>query len=60
MTSKMRHCFNCGEEIGFDAYHDPLDTCGRKECLREAQWAHAAERDERHEQLDREMGYDRW
>jgi hypothetical protein len=57
MTSKMRHCFNCGEEIGFDAYYDPLDTCGKNACLREAQEQAQMERDERHEQLDHEMGY---
>lgn len=31
-TIKMRHCFNCGEELGCYADYDPLDTCGKREC----------------------------
>lgn len=53
---KMRHCFNCGAELGVYAYYDPLDTCGALECNREARNAEAAERDEAHERLDKDMG----
>jgi hypothetical protein len=35
--AKLRHCFFCGEEIGFYADYDQLDTCGKRECEREAQ-----------------------
>jgi hypothetical protein len=35
---KMRHCFFCGDELGLLAScdYDPLDTCGKQECEREA------------------------
>jgi hypothetical protein len=29
---KLRHCFNCGKELGFYAEYDPTDHCGRFEC----------------------------
>lgn len=54
---KLRHCFNCGAEIGVYADFDRLDTCGKRECDREARNAHAEEREEAHEQLDRDMGW---
>jgi len=56
-TPKMRHCFNCGAELGVYADHDPLDDCGAEECLRAARDAHAQERAEAHECLDRDMGW---
>jgi hypothetical protein len=55
----MRYCFNCGEELGCYADHDQFDTCGKSECNREAQRAVAAEREEAHERLDRDRGWDR-
>lgn len=57
-NSKMRYCFNCGEQLGEYADYDPLDTCGKVECNREARHAARQERDEAHERLDREMGWD--
>jgi hypothetical protein len=54
---KMRHCFNCGDELGEYADADPLDTCGKVECNREAQAAARQEREEAHEDLDRERGW---
>jgi hypothetical protein len=54
---KMRFCFNCGEQLGCDPYYDPLDTCGKTECIREANYAREAERAEAHEQLDRDRGW---
>ncbi len=54
---KMRFCFNCGAELGCYADHDPLDDCGAQECQRAARDAHAQERDEAHERLDRDMGW---
>jgi hypothetical protein len=53
----MRFCFNCGAELGCYADHDPLDDCGAQECQRAARDAHAQERDEAHERLDRDMGW---
>lgn len=57
---RMRHCFNCGEELGRYNYYDPLDHCGKHECAREARWAAESERAEAHEQLDRDLGYRDW
>ena len=61
MTAKMRHCFNCGAELGVMSHweFDPLDTCGKTECEREASFARERERERQdaHEQLDRDMGY---
>lgn len=54
---KMRHCFNCGEELGVSSWSDPLDHCGKQECAREAQYAASQERVEAHEQLDRDLGW---
>ena len=36
---KMRHCFNCGQDIGTYSDWDPLDNCGQLECVREARAA---------------------
>ncbi len=57
--AKMRYCWNCGEEMGVieNKFYDSRDTCGKAECNREASHAFAAERDEAHEQLDRDMGW---
>ena len=55
--AKQRYCFNCGEDIGIHADYDPLDTCGKPECMREARHAFAQEREEAHERLDRDMGW---
>lgn len=54
---KMRFCFNCGAELGVYSSYDPLDTCGASECEREAANAARQEREEAHEQLDRDMGW---
>lgn len=55
--ARMRHCFNCGEELGCYAEYEPLDTCGKSECEREARYAREIERDEAHEQLDKDRGW---
>lgn len=62
MTAKMRHCFFCGGELGIieSKFYERTDHCGSRECQREAQDMYRAEREEAHEQLDRDMGWDRW
>lgn len=57
--AKLRHCWNCGADMGVieDRYYDRSDTCGAAECAREARDQARAERDEAHEQLDRDMGW---
>ena len=63
-TGKERFCFNCGESLGFieNKYWDSRDraTCGKRECEREARYEEEAEREEAHEQLDRDNGWGRW
>ncbi len=56
----IRFCFNCGAELPASAYHDRLDTCGSLECEREAQNQALADREDAHEQLDRDNGWGRW
>ena len=53
----MRHCFNCGQELGVYADHDPMDDCGKRECVRAAQDCHEQEREEAHDNLERDMGW---
>jgi hypothetical protein len=55
----MRYCFYCGEELGCCAGYEPLDTCGKSGCEREARTARQRqiERDEAHEQLDKDGGW---
>ena len=47
--------------MGFieNRYYDSRDTCGASECEREARDAAYAEREEAHERLDRDNGWDR-
>lgn len=55
---KMQHCFYCGEELGvYDAFGNRLETCGARECNRALQDAEAEEREQAHEQLDRDRGW---
>lgn len=57
--AKMRHCFFCGAELGVieSRNYDRRDTCGARECEREARDNAIAERDVAHEQLDRDNGW---
>ncbi len=59
ITAKMRHCWNCGAEMGVieNKYYDCMDVCGNLECNRALGDALAQERAEAHEQLDRDMGW---
>lgn len=59
---RERHCWNCGASLGWieDRFYDRTDTCGASECEREAHREAVIERDEAHERLDRDMGWDRW
>jgi hypothetical protein len=59
MNKKMKHCAYCGDEIGpagFDDYRNP-ESCGKTECNREVRDMYAQEREEAHDQLDRDMGW---
>lgn len=60
LPGKIRQCWVCGKDMGFieNRYYDRSDTCGDRECDREARDAHESERQEAHEELDRQ--YDAW
>lgn len=62
MARRISQCEYCGEDLGgsVDKYPDELVTCGARECERWARDEMLAARDEAHEQLDRDMGFDRW
>ena len=57
-NAKMQYCDYCGDEIGAGhRYYRERMTCGKHECER---WARGEEQDEReqaHEELDRNMGW---
>lgn len=59
LPGKERHCPYCGDSMGFieNRYYDRGDPCGKRECSRAAQNDAQAEREEAHEQLDRDMGW---
>ena len=59
--ARIRQCWNCGGDMGLveDRHYDRMDTCGAARCEREASDAARAERDEAHDRLDRDMGWDR-
>ena len=54
---RIHRCFYCGANLRPSVWSDRYDTCGKKECDRAARDAMAQERDEAHEQLDRDMGW---
>ena len=59
--AKMQFCFNCGAQLGvYVQQYGDNDTCGARECEREARDTAAAQRDEAHEQLDRDNGWGGW
>ena len=62
MAIKMRHCWYCGDELGEieDRHYDRTDTCGKRECERALREQFEEEREERHRQVDRDFGYDRY
>lgn len=56
---RIRHCPYCGDNMGFieNRYYEPLDSCGKADCNRDAADAARQERDDAHEQLDRDRGW---
>jgi hypothetical protein len=57
--NKMRHCWNCGAELGEieDRLYDRTDTCGARECERALRETLQEEREDAHRQLDEDMGW---
>lgn len=54
----MRHCFNCGVELAPSPFRERFPSCGSPACEREARAEMQQEREEAHERLDRDMGWD--
>lgn len=55
---RMQYCFNCGAELGiYRPEPGDIECCGKRECMREMRDAYAQEREEAHEDLDRENGW---
>ena len=61
-TAKERHCWCCGGSMGVieRKHYRPEDTCGKYECERAARDAERQEREDAHDRLDRDNGWDRW
>ena len=56
--AKMQHCDYCGAEIGvFVKQWREVLSCGERECDRHVRDIEQQEREEAHEQLDRERGW---
>lgn len=59
MGKREQYCFWCGESLGvYEADRRDRDTCGKLECNRQARDDERAERDEAHDRLDRDMGWE--
>lgn len=56
-VAKERFCFNCGASMGVYADYDRMDDCGRRECVQAYRDVAAEEREQAHEQLDRDNGW---
>ena len=54
LKGKRRYCWNCGADMGFieSRYYDRMDTCGERECEREARNAHEQARQDAHDAID--------
>ena len=58
---KVTHCEICGAALPIpEVRQGETVTCGRAECDREARAIAQQERDEAHEELDRQMGWREW
>lgn len=59
MGRKIHNCEYCGEDLGCDVDKWPgeMVTCGKQECQRAERDFYQEQREEAHEQLDRDMGY---
>ena len=59
---KVKFCENCGSELFIPetrGFHREMITCGSSECERAARDDERQQREEAHEQLDRDEGWGR-
>ncbi len=56
---KISHCEFCGDDLGeeIDKRHGETITCGKLACERRLREEQQADREEAHEQLDRDRGW---
>jgi ssDNA-binding Zn-finger/Zn-ribbon topoisomerase 1 len=60
MKKQMQHCFNCGKELGvYESYYGDFETCGERECEREARNAQQ-EQDDMAQDAARQNNYERY
>lgn len=59
MGRKIHNCEYCGDDLGrpVDKWPGEIVTCGKPECTRYERDCYREQREEAHEQLDRDMGY---
>lgn len=43
---KTRNCWYCGDDLGYEADSRDRETCGKRECAREASLSWREDRDE--------------
>ena len=57
--AKVKHCESCGADLFTPQtrFYGEMVTCGSSECEREARDSEQQQREEAHEQLDRDLGW---
>lgn len=58
LMARNKTCSWCGEDLGVPHDREP-ESCGKLECNREVRMQIQEEREDAHDQLDRDMGWDR-
>ena len=57
-NGSIQYCAYCGDEMGvWNSFSTSYDTCGKRECDRDAKDCEEEERGRAHEELDMNMGW---
>lgn len=56
MAKRMKHCAWCGEDLG-EAFDNEPESCGAPTCNREVRGMQEEARQDAHDQLDRDLGW---
>ena len=54
---KTKNCWYCGDDLGFEADSRDRETCGKRECVREAQRSWREDREDAHFRAEQDDGY---
>jgi len=54
MKRATRHCWYCGADMGFESPAEDRETCGKRECRREASLSWRADDEEAQERAARD------